>query len=97
MAKASSTSKSSGFGGSNDWWNNTVGSSMLMSSIGSLVGVGSNIISSFYNIAKGGSTKSSSSYGQSGNSFFNSMIRSDQMYTRISKYPSKTTISYGGL
>ena len=80
----------------NDWWNTAVGSSMLMSSIGSIATVGMGIVNSIYNLSIGGVQPSSFSGSNTYNGY-SGFMRADQMYTRVSKYPSRATVSYAAI
>lgn len=94
MAKKKVIGSSTPSSGANDWWNMAVGSSMLMSSIGSIATVGTGIVNTIYGLAIGGPPTSSSGGSDYNNTRF---MRADQMYTRISKYPSKSTVSYAAI
>ncbi|MGL5246177.1 MAG: hypothetical protein ACRC8C_01260 [Mycoplasmoidaceae bacterium] len=73
------------------WWNIALGTSMLASSI-------SGIVSSIANVAINavGMSNSINNPDQSGNNSFKpSYLSNENIFLRLSKYPSKSYIGYG--
>ncbi|MGL4768637.1 MAG: hypothetical protein ACRCW6_00160 [Mycoplasmoidaceae bacterium] len=75
-----------------DWWSASIGTSMLINTVGSLFGTTINAIDSLWNSVDNHQQQLNQGYG-----YNQSRFKTDEMFMRISKYPSKSIINFMGI